>query len=76
MALTLLGTRTFKVRGTHPTLANPSHRIVFHYTPKHSSSRYQIEIWFSILDCSVIRRGHFLSTENLKSKINAFIKVF
>jgi len=30
-------------------LSDSSHRVVFHYTPKHSSWLNQIEIWFSIL---------------------------
>jgi transposase len=30
-------------------LSDPSHRIRFVYTPKHSSWLNQIEIWFSIL---------------------------
>jgi len=30
-------------------LSDPTHRIVFHYTPLHSSWLNQIEIWFSIL---------------------------
>ena len=57
-------------------LRNPEHKIVFHFTPKHSSWLNQIEIWFSILVRKVIRRGNFLSTIDLKSKINAFIKYF
>lgn len=57
-------------------LRDSEHKIVFHFTPKHSSWLNQIEIWFSILVRKVIRRGNFLSTENLKGKINTFIKYF
>jgi len=57
-------------------LRDASHSIVFYYTPKHASWMNQIELWFSILARKVIKRGHFLSTADLKKKIDAFIIYF
>ena len=51
-------------------------RIVFHYTPKHASWMNQIEIWFGILMRKVIKRGNFLSKDDLKTKILAFMDYF
>ena len=57
-------------------LSDASHRIVVHFTPKHSSWMNQIEIWFSILARKVIKRGSFRSQEELIEKIEAFIEFF
>jgi hypothetical protein len=57
-------------------LSEASHRIVFHYTPKHASWMNQIEIWFSILTRKVLKRGSFVSVEDLKAKVLAFVAYY
>jgi transposase len=57
-------------------LSDPTHQIVFHYTPKHSSWLNQIEIWFSILVRKLLKRASFTSQYDLKNRILNFINYF
>jgi transposase len=57
-------------------LRDKSHRITFHFTPKHASWLNQIEIWFSILVRKLLRRESFESKAELKQRIEDFIAYF
>jgi putative transposase len=57
-------------------LSDPTHKIVFYYTPKHSSWLNQIEIWFSLLMRKLLRRASFSSIDHLKTRILDFIDYF
>ena len=57
-------------------LSDLTHRIRFVYTPKHSSWMNQVEIVFGIVMRKVIRRGNFISVEDLGNKLLAFIDYF
>jgi len=54
-------------------LADPTHRIVFHYTPTHASWINQVEIWLSILTRKLLTWGIFTSTDDLTQQVLAFI---
>jgi hypothetical protein len=57
-------------------LSDPSHPVVFHYTPKHASWMNQVEIWLGILMRKLLRRGNFRSVQDLRDQVLAFIAYF
>jgi transposase len=57
-------------------LQDPTHHVVFHYTPKHASWMNQVEIWLSILVRKLLQRGNFHSLDDLRAQILAFIAYY
>ena len=61
-------------QATRATVLNdPTHRRVFHSTPKPASWMNQIEIWLSLLTRTLLRRASFTSTNDLTARVLAFI---
>lgn len=57
-------------------LSEPTHRIRFVYTPKHCSWLNQIELFFGVIARRVLRRGSFISLDDLKERVLAFIRFY
>jgi transposase len=49
-------------------------RVHLHFTPTHASWLNQVELFFSILERRLLRRGEFNSVEHLAQRVIAFIK--
>jgi transposase len=57
-------------------LSDPSHRIRFVYTPKHSSWLNQIEIVFGIIHRKLLRGGNFTSVTDLEAQLREFMNYY
>ena len=57
-------------------LSDPSHRHVFHFTPKHGSWLNQVELWFSVLARQFLKRGDFDSAHTFETRLAAYVEVY
>ena len=55
-------------------LTDPSHKHVFHFTPKHGSWLNQVELWFGIMARRFLQRGDFRSPEEFESLLRRFLE--
>ncbi len=55
-------------------LTDPSHRHVFHFTPKHGSWLNQAELFFGVLHRRFLARGSFPSAKDFVRRLERFLK--
>jgi hypothetical protein len=57
-------------------LSDPSHKHVFHYTPRHGSWLNQVELFFSVLARQFLRRGDFGSIKEFEERLAAYLEEY
>jgi transposase len=57
-------------------LSDPSHRHVFHFTPKHGSWLNQAELFFGTLQRRFLARGSFTSLRDFERRLERFLKEY
>ena len=57
-------------------LTDPSHRHVFHFTPKHGSWLNQAELFFSVLHRRFLARGSFPSAKDFVRRLERFLREY
>jgi transposase len=57
-------------------LSDPTHKHVFHFTPKHGSWLNQVELWFSVLARRFLKRGDFCSPQDFATRLDAYLAVY
>jgi DDE superfamily endonuclease/Homeodomain-like domain len=55
-------------------LSDPSHRQIFHFTPKHGSWLNQAELFFGTLQRRFLARGSFRSIQDFERRLECFLK--
>lgn len=54
-------------------LSDPSHKVVFHFTPLHGSWLNQVELFFSVLSRQWLRRGDFQSVADFTERLRRWL---
>jgi transposase len=57
-------------------LSDPTHKHVFHFTPKHGSWLNQVELWFSVLARRFLKRGDFCSAQDFDTRLSEYLEVY
>jgi hypothetical protein len=57
-------------------LSDPTHKHVFHFTPKHGSWLNQVELWFSVLSRRFVKRGDFAGVTEFEQRLRAFLEEY
>ena len=57
-------------------LSDPTHKHVFHFTPKHGSWLNQVELWFSVFARRFLKRGDFCSGEDFATRLSDYMEVY
>ncbi len=57
-------------------LCDPTHKQVFHFTPKHGSWLNQVELWFSVLARRFLKRGDYSSVHDFDTRLTAYLEVY
>jgi len=57
-------------------LSDPTHKHVFHFTPKHGSWLNQVELWFSVLARRFLKRGDYASAHDFDTRLSEYLEVY
>jgi hypothetical protein len=57
-------------------LSDPSHRVVFHFTPVHGSWLNQVELFFSVLARQFLRRGDFAGVAAFAERLERWLQQY
>jgi hypothetical protein len=57
-------------------LSDPTHKHVFHFTPKHGSWLNQVELWFSVLARRFLKRGDYDSAHDFDTRLSDYLEVY